>query len=92
MMGYSYGLYGYYGYYGLAYRSYYSRSYYPTGMGFDQTCKEDDFDCLVDFDALNDLPYEVESTYSLAYGSDDYLPAPGETNYSIASYKEGQLC
>jgi len=86
MLGYSYDYYGYFGYYGLAYRDHYSRNYYPSNET-SQKCLEDDLDCLIEYDSLNDKPYALENPYSLAYSSDHYLPKPGEKSYSFATYE-----
>jgi hypothetical protein len=92
MHGYSYAGYGYYGYYGFANRANYAYNYYPPSTS-PQTCKQDDLGCLIDFDSQNDRPYEVEDTYSLAYGSSDYFPtSPYAYQYAVATYEDGELC
>jgi len=74
MHGYSYADYGFYGYYGLATRANYAYSYYPPQISGPQVCRQDDLECLIDFDSQNDKPYNVENYYSLAYASDSYIP------------------
>ncbi len=59
MHGYSYAGYGYYGYYGLATRANYAYNYYPSQITGPQVCKQDDLECLIDFDSQNDKPYNV---------------------------------
>jgi hypothetical protein len=72
--GYSYYGYGFYGYYGYATRANYAYNYYPPLSSGPQICKENDLNCLIDFDSQNDSPFTVENTYSLAYASDSYIP------------------
>jgi len=84
MHGYCYAGYGYYGYYGFATRANYAYNYYLPSTTIQQTFKQDDLYFLIDFDSQNYRPYEVEDTYSLAYGSSDYFTtSPYAYQYAV---------